>query len=128
MDRTHNMNSIDLVKIQIIKFIEEKDPGEHIVKSINLVNTFQFEDESINCFQIRTSNIKYPNWIMFVSNNSNSNIPNAIYNEDLFNPETLKEMQLNITHAVFNFHIGTMIYGISITRRLLDESKDATKH
>lgn len=118
------------MKAEIRKFIEEKNKElnqDHQVKNIDFVKMYNYGIHPIACFEIETSNDNNPYWLTYVSKEE-SGFPNAIYNVNMFNHQTLEEMDTDVFLATFNFHIGMMSSGVKNLELIMNEAKTATKH
>lgn len=118
------------IKDEIRRFIDTKNKEmkkDHQVKDIEFVKLFNYGKDPIACFEVETNNDDNPYWITFVSK-EDSNIPNAIYNVNMFNHQTLEDMDIDVFLATFNFHIGMMSSGIKNMELIMEESANATKH
>lgn len=117
------------VKDKIKEFIMSKKLGGNgQVKQIEFQRAFQFGAEPILCFEIETNNEANPYWIVFVTVKEDTDIPNAVYNVNLFNYNTIDKMGIDVYHATFNYHIGMMLTHNKNMDLLLEEAKHATKH
>ncbi|MBC8427351.1 MAG: hypothetical protein H8D97_00520 [Proteobacteria bacterium] len=122
---------MEQIKKEILDFIQKKNDETKTnrkVKNIEFIKIFNYGKKPIACFEVETDDEENgPYWLTFISR-EDSDIPNAIYNVNMFNHQIIEEMGIDIFLATFNFHIGMMKSGMKSIEILMEEAKNATKH
>lgn len=119
-----------MIETVIKEFIEEenKKHDKNIkVLGVSLTKTFNYGEYPVVCFKIETDDGENPYLLTYLSKEE-SDIPSAIYNVNMFNLQTLDDMNMDVVDATFRFHIGTMKTGKKNLEILMQEAENATIH
>lgn len=127
-----NQQEIELyseeLKKKVVEYLSNQNIANSKVLKADYIKTYQYGTAPVLCFEVETINPDNPFWLVFVNGDVELNMPNAAYNVNLFNHQTLDEMGLDVFQATFNYHIGMVISNTTNTEQNLREAKSATKH